>query len=196
MGVIVVVCAVFGLTVSEAKTKITCLRAKGVLESTAIFSVEASGPGVQPDERDCIPRGERQPQCRPVHRGRPAHTQRTVQLPEVHPRTVRPAERSPRAQNPDAIRAEVLETMLYGCVTWSPRACHYTTRCAEPTTDSWLAASVGESTIAPTTRFPVWTRLLSRRREVRASRRIYAGGGSYLRDFLWRAWRIRDCRSA
>ena len=42
------------------------------------------------------------PQCRPVHRGRPAHTQRMVQLPEVHPRTVRPTERSPRAQNPDA----------------------------------------------------------------------------------------------
>ena len=25
------------------------------------------------------------------------------------------------------LRAEVLETMLYGCVTWSPRACHYDT---------------------------------------------------------------------
>ena len=23
------------------------------------------------------------------------------------------------------IRAEVFETMLYGCITWSPRACHY-----------------------------------------------------------------------
>ena len=63
---------------------------------------KGSGPGVQPDERVCIPRGERQPQRRPVHRGRPAHTQRMVQLPEVHPRTVRPIERSPRAQNPDA----------------------------------------------------------------------------------------------
>ena len=40
-------------------------------------------------------------ECRPVHRGRPAHTQRMVQLPEVHPRTVRPIERTPRAQNPD-----------------------------------------------------------------------------------------------
>ena len=49
-----------------------------------------------------------------------------VQLPEVHPRTVRPTRRSPRAQNPDA-ETEVLETMLYGCVTWSPRACHYDT---------------------------------------------------------------------
>ena len=44
---------------------------------------------------------QRQPQCRPVDRGRPAHTQRMVQLPEVHPRTVRPIERSPRAQNPE-----------------------------------------------------------------------------------------------
>ena len=43
MGVIVVVCAAFGLTVSEAKTKIMCLRAKGVPESTATFSVEAAG---------------------------------------------------------------------------------------------------------------------------------------------------------
>ena len=25
------------------------------------------------------------------------------------------------------LRAEVLVTMLYGCVTWSPRACHYDT---------------------------------------------------------------------
>ena len=57
---------------------------------------------VQPDERVCIPRGKRQPYRRPVHRGRPARTQRMVQLPEVHPRTVRPTERSPRAQNPDA----------------------------------------------------------------------------------------------
>ena len=43
MVVIVVVCAAFGLTVSETKTKIMCLRTKGVLESTAIFSVEAAG---------------------------------------------------------------------------------------------------------------------------------------------------------
>ena len=36
MGVIVVVYAAFGLTVSEAKTKIMCLRTKGMSESTAI----------------------------------------------------------------------------------------------------------------------------------------------------------------
>ena len=43
MGVIVVVCAAFGLTVSEAKTEIVCLRPKGMLESTVTFSVEAAG---------------------------------------------------------------------------------------------------------------------------------------------------------
>ena len=43
MGVIVVVCAAFGLTESEAKTEILGLRAKGMPESIAIFSVEAAG---------------------------------------------------------------------------------------------------------------------------------------------------------
>ena len=43
MGVIVVVCAAFGLTVSEVNTEIMCLRAKGMPESTATFSVEAAG---------------------------------------------------------------------------------------------------------------------------------------------------------
>ena len=38
MGMIVVVYAVFGLTVSEAKTEIMCLREKGMPESTATFS--------------------------------------------------------------------------------------------------------------------------------------------------------------
>ena len=43
VGVVVAVCAVFGLTISEAKTEIMCLRAKGMPESTAIFIVEAVG---------------------------------------------------------------------------------------------------------------------------------------------------------
>ena len=43
MGVIVVVCAALGLTVSEAKTKIMCLRASGMPKSTATFSVQAAG---------------------------------------------------------------------------------------------------------------------------------------------------------
>ena len=42
MRVIVVVCAAFGLTVSEAKTEIMRLRTKGMPEHTATFSVEAA----------------------------------------------------------------------------------------------------------------------------------------------------------
>ena len=38
MGVIVVVCAAFGLTVSEAKTEIICLRAKGKCRSPPPYS--------------------------------------------------------------------------------------------------------------------------------------------------------------
>ena len=41
MGVIV--CVAFGLTVSETKTEIMCLRTKWMPESTATFSVEAAG---------------------------------------------------------------------------------------------------------------------------------------------------------
>ena len=43
MVVIVVVCAAFGLIVSEANTKIVCLRMNGISETTTIFSVEAAG---------------------------------------------------------------------------------------------------------------------------------------------------------
>ena len=37
------------------------------------------------------------------------------------------------------LRAEVLETMLYGCVTWSPHVCHYGTL----RRDSFLACCIG-----------------------------------------------------
>ena len=90
MGVIVVVCAAFDLTVSEVKTDIMCLRAKGMPKSTATFSVEAAGQMYNQTNEFVY------------HRGQPARTQRLVQLPEVHPRTVRSTERPPRAQNPDA----------------------------------------------------------------------------------------------
>ena len=43
MEVIMVVCAAFGLTVSEAKTEIMCLCAKWMPDSTATISVEAAG---------------------------------------------------------------------------------------------------------------------------------------------------------
>ena len=96
-------------------------------------------------------RGGRQIQCRPVHRDQPAHTQRMVQLPEVYPRTVRPTVRTPRAQNADAKRGT-----RDNAVRAASRGVHAratTTRCAEPTTASSPAASIGERTTALSTNF-------------------------------------------
>ena len=102
MRVIVVVCAAFGLTVSEAKTEIMYQRTKGMPESIAICSVDAAGQVYnQTNEFVYLGGGGRQPQRRSVRRGGPAHTQRMVQLLGVQPCTVRPTERSPQVQNPD-----------------------------------------------------------------------------------------------
>ena len=43
MGGIGVVCAAFGLTISEAKTESKCFRSKGMPKSATIFSVAAAG---------------------------------------------------------------------------------------------------------------------------------------------------------
>ena len=94
MWVIVVVCAAFGPTVSEAKTEIMCLHAKGMPESTATFSVEAAGQVYYQTNEFLYLGGNVKPHCRPVHRGRPAHTQRMVRLPEVQCQTLQPTERS------------------------------------------------------------------------------------------------------
>ena len=130
MGVIVVVCAAFGLTVSDAKTEIIMyvFTREGDAGVHRHIQRRGNGPGAQPDERVCIPRGERQPQYRPVQRGRLAHTQRMMQLPKynlelyMYNRPSAPLELKIRM-----LIAEVLETMMYGCVAWTPRACHYDT---------------------------------------------------------------------
>ena len=115
MVVIVVVCAGFGLTVSEAKTEIMYLRTKGMPESTAIFSVEAACQVYSQRNAFVYLGGNVNHNADlSVHRGQP----------EVQPRTIRPTERPPRELKIRMRRAEVLETILYGCVTWSPRGCH------------------------------------------------------------------------
>ena len=65
MGMIVVVCAAFGLTVPEAKTEIMCLRAKDMPESAAILSVEATDQMYHKTNEIVHLREERQPH----HRG-------------------------------------------------------------------------------------------------------------------------------
>ena len=71
------------------------------------------------------------------------------------------------------LRVEVLETKRYGYVTWSPRACHNDTL-RRAHLRFWLAALVGKSTIVPTIRFLIWTRI-SRRDLSRVWRRGGAG---------------------
>ena len=126
MGVIVVVCAAFGFTVSEAKTEITRLRAKGMSESTTIFSVEAGGQVYNQTNGFVCPRGNVNQNAdlflevdRLVRNVWCSFRKYTL---ELYDRPSAPLELKIRT-----LRAEVLETTLYGCVTWSPRTCHYDT---------------------------------------------------------------------
>ena len=126
MGVMVVVCAVFGLTVSEAKTEMMCLRAKGMPESTATFSVEATGQ-VYHQTNELVYLGgnvnhNADMSIEVDRRIRNAWCSFRKYTLELYDRPSARLELKTRI-----LRAEVLETILYGCVTWSPRACHYDT---------------------------------------------------------------------
>ena len=126
MGVVVVVCAGFGLPVSEAKTKIMSYHTKGMSESAAIFSVEAADQ-MYNQANDLVFLGE--------------YVNHNADLSVEVDRRIRNVWCSFRNytfelyDRPSApfelkiwmLRAEVLETMRYGCVTWSPQACYYDT---------------------------------------------------------------------
>ena len=119
-------CAASGLTVSEAKTEIMCLRAKGMPESTATFSVEAAGQ-IYNQTNEFVYIGENvnhnvNLSIEVGRRIRNAWCSFRKYTLELYDRQSAPLELKIRM-----LRAEVLETMLYGCVTWSPRACHYDT---------------------------------------------------------------------
>ena len=85
-----------------------------------------NGLGVQPDERVWIPRGNVNHNAdlstevdRRIRNAWCSFRKYTLELYD------RPS--APLKLKIRMLRAEVLETMLYGCVTWSPRACHYDT---------------------------------------------------------------------
>ena len=126
MEVIVVVCAAFDLTVSEAKTEIMCLRAKGMPESTATFSVDTTGQVYNQMNEFVYLGGNVNHNAnlsikvdRCIRNAWCSFRKYTL---ELYDRPSAPLELKIRM-----LRAEVLETILYGCVTWSPRACHYDT---------------------------------------------------------------------
>ena len=124
--VVVVVCAAFGLTVSEAKTEIMSLRAKGMPESTATFSVEAANQVYnQTNEFVYLGRNVNHNADLSIEvdqRIRNAWCSFRKYTIERYDRPSAPLELKIRM-----LRAELLETMLYSCVTRSPRACHYDT---------------------------------------------------------------------
>ena len=124
--VIVVVCAAFGVTVSEAKTEVMCLRAKGMPESTATFSIEAAGQVYNQTNEFVYLEGNvnhnTDLSIEVDRRIRNAWRSFRKYILELYDRPSAPLELKIRM-----LRAEVLETMLYGCVTWSPRAYYYDT---------------------------------------------------------------------
>ena len=126
MGVIVFVCAAFVLTVSEAKTEIVCSRAKGMPGSIATFSVEATGQVYNQTSEFVYLGGSVNHNAdlsievdRRIRNVWCSFQKYTL---ELNDRQSAPLELKIRV-----LRSEVLETMLYGCVTWSPRACYYDT---------------------------------------------------------------------
>ena len=191
MVLIVVVCEAFSLTVSEAKTEIMCLRTNGMLESTARFSVEAAGQ-VYNQTNEFVYLGVNgnhnvNLSIEVNRRIRNGWCNFMKYILQLYDRPSAPLELKIRM-----LRAEVLETMLYGCVRWSPRACHNDT--LRRAHHSFLIRCIGwrknNRTDHPISYLDTLMKTGSD-----APRRLCAGGGSCSRD-LWRAWGIQDCRSA
>ena len=114
--VIEVVCAAFDLTASEAKTEIMCLRAKGMPESTATFSVQAASQVYNQTNEFVYLRGNANYNVdlsiEVDRRKRNAWCSFRKYALELYDRLSAPLELTIRM-----LTAEVLETMLYGCVT-------------------------------------------------------------------------------
>ena len=114
--IVVVVRAAFGLIVSEAKTEIMRLRTKGMPESTTILSVEAAGQVYNQTNEFVHPGGNI------IHNAElPIEVDRRIcnQWCSFRKYTLKLYDR-PSAPLEHKIRmlgAEVLETILYGCVT-------------------------------------------------------------------------------
>ena len=140
MEMIVVACTAFGLASWEAKIEIMCLRAKGMPEATVIFSVEAAGQVYNQTNEFVYLRGN-------VHHNAdlPIEVDRRIgnvwrsfwkYALEQYDRSSAPLELKIRI-----LRAEVFETMLCGCVTWSLRAYLYDT--LRQTHHGFLARCIG-----------------------------------------------------
>ena len=182
----------FGLTVSEAKTEIMSLRAKGRPGSTATFCVEAAGKVYNQTNEFVYLGGNVNHNadlsievCRRMRNVWCSFRKYTLGLYD------RPS--APLKLKLSMLKAEVLEKMLYGCVTWSPRACHYdtlrrahhrfSTRCI-----GWRKHNRADHTIFYLDTL-VKTESESLEATLRRRRILFMG-------FVARMGRIRHCRSA
>ena len=128
MGLIVIMCATFGLTVSQAKIEIMCLCTKGVPESTAIFSVvEAAGQVYKQTNVFVYLEGNVNHNTNlyiEVNR----HIRNAWCSVRKHALELYDRSSALLELKTQMLRVVVLETTpLYGFITWSPRACHYNT---------------------------------------------------------------------
>ena len=122
MGVIVIVCAAFGLTVSQAKTETMCLRTKKMSEPVPIFSVEAAGKMYSQTNEFVYLGGNANHNAdlsvgvnRRIRNAWCSFRKYTLKL---HDQPSTPLELRIRM-----LRAEVLETVLYS-IKRRPRSCH------------------------------------------------------------------------
>ena len=116
MDVIVTVYAAFGLTVSEANIEIMCLRTGGMSDAAATFSVEAAGQ-VYKQTHDFVYLGGNVNHHADLsieidRRIRNAWCSFRKYSLELYDQPSSPLELKIRM-----LKAEVLETVLYGCVT-------------------------------------------------------------------------------
>ena len=116
MDVIVTVCAAFGLTVSEAKTEIMCLRTRGMSDAASTFSVEAAGQ-VYKQTNDFVYLGGNVNHHADLsieidRRIRNAWCSFRTNSLELYDQPSAPLDLKIRK-----LKAEVIEAMLYGCVT-------------------------------------------------------------------------------
>ena len=117
MTVIVTACLSFGLTVSEAKTEIMCLQTKG--GGKVLFTINAAGQVYKPSIEFVYLSGA-------ITADRDLSIEITRRLQRAWARFQR--YKMEIYDRPDVrlrlkvrlLKAEVVETLLYGCMTWSP----------------------------------------------------------------------------
>ena len=180
MTVIVTACAAFGLTVSEAKTEIMCLQTKG--GGHVPFTVTAAGQVYKQTVEFVYLGGAISADwdlrsvevTRRIQRAWACFGRYKMEIYD------RPSVRS--RLKVWMLKAEVLETLLYGYVTWNPSK---STGYGRPTTRCSSDASAGGNESSKTTSCPMPTYFSGQ--IPRALRRRYADE-RYCSRASWHAW--------